>query len=233
MIIGSGFIARNFENYSDVLKKLNICLYAAGISNSQTQDKKLLEREKNRFIDFFKKFDQKKKLVYISTCSISDPSRNQNLYVLNKLYIEDLVKKNVKKFLIVRLPEVVGKNENKFTLINFLNNKIKKEEKFEIWSNAKRNVIDIEDVVPLVINLMENKNLTNAIINIANPKSYFVNEIVRNFEKLSNKKANYNLVNKGQRDWDLDTAKTLEMSKKIKVNFNENYLYKILKKYYF
>ena len=80
---------------------------------------------------------------------------------------------------------------------------------------------------------MENKNLTNAIINIANPKSYFVNEIVRNFEKLSNKKANYNLVNKGQRDWDLDTAKTLEMSKKIKVNFNENYLYKILKKYYF
>ena len=233
MIIGSGFIARNFENYSDVLKKLNICLYAAGISNSQTQDKKLLEREKNRFIDFFKKFDQKKKLVYISTCSISDPSRNQNLYVLNKLYIEDLVKKNVKNFLIVRLPEVVGKNENKFTLINFLNNKIKKEEKFEIWSNAKRNVIDIEDVVPLVINLMENKNLTNAIINIANPKSYFVNEIVRNFEKLSNKKANYNLVNKGQRDWDLDTAKTLEMSKKIKVNFNENYLYKILKKYYF
>ena len=233
MIIGSGFIARNFENYSDVLKKLNICLYAAGISNSQTQDKKLLEREKNRFIDFFKKFDQKKKLVYISTCSISDPSRNQNLYVLNKIYIEDLVKKNVKNFLIVRLPEVVGKNENKFTLINFLNNKIKKEEKFEIWSNAKRNVIDIEDVVPLVINLMENKNLTNAIINIANPKSYFVNEIVRNFEKLSNKKANYNLVNKGQRDWDLDTAKTLEMSKKIKVNFNENYLYKILKKYYF
>ena len=233
MIIGSGFIARNFENYSDVLKKLNICLYAAGISNSQTQDKKLLEREKNRFIDFFKKFDQKKKLVYISTCSISDPSRNQNLYVLNKIYIEDLVKKNVKNFLIVRLPEVVGKNENKFTLINFLNYKIKKEEKFEIWSNAKRNIIDIEDVVPLVINLMENKNLTNTIINIANPKSYFVNEIVRNFEKLSNKKANYNLVNKGQRDWDLDTAKTLEMSKKIKVNFNENYLYKILKKYYF
>ena len=233
MIIGSGFIARNFENYSDVLKKLNICLYAAGISNSQTQDKKLLEREKNRFIDFFKKFDQKKKLVYISTCSISAPSRNQNLYVLNKIYIEDLVKKNIKNFLIVRLPEVVGKNENKFSLINFLNNKIKKEEKFEIWSNAKRNIIDIEDVVSLVINLMENKNLNNSTINIANPKSYFVNEIVRNFEKLSNKKANYNLVNKGQRDWDLDTAKTLEMSKKIKVNFNENYLYKILKKYYF
>ena len=62
MIIGSGFIARNFENYSDVLKKLNICLYAAGIANSQTHDKKFLEKEKNRFIDFFKKFDQKKKI---------------------------------------------------------------------------------------------------------------------------------------------------------------------------
>ena len=35
------------------LEKLNICLYAAGISNSQTQDKNTLTREKNKFIEFF------------------------------------------------------------------------------------------------------------------------------------------------------------------------------------
>ena len=46
MIIGSGFIAQNFENYSNELEKLNICLYAAGISNSQTKDKNLLDKEK-------------------------------------------------------------------------------------------------------------------------------------------------------------------------------------------
>jgi len=61
MIIGSGFIAKNFENYNDDLERLNICLYAAGISNSQTQDKNLLDKEKNKFIEFLKKFNQKKK----------------------------------------------------------------------------------------------------------------------------------------------------------------------------
>ena len=233
MIIGSGFIARNFENYSDDLERLDICLYAAGISNSQTQDKNLLDKEKNKFIEFLKKFNQKKKLIYISTCSINDPSRNKNPYVLNKLYIEDLVQKNIKNFLIMRLPEVVGKNENKVTLINFLNNKIKNGEKFEIWSKAKRNIIDIDDAILLVINLLENKNLNNTIINVANSKSYFVTEIVKNFEKLNNVKANYNLVDRGQDNWHLDTNKVLEMSKKIKINFNENYLYELLKKYYF
>ena len=233
MIIGSGFIAKNFENYNDDLERLNICLYAAGISNSQTQDKDLLDKEKNKFIEFLKKFHQKKKLIYISTCSINDPSRNKNPYVLNKLYIEDLVQKNIKNFLIMRLSEVVGKNENKVTLINFLNNKIKNGEKFEIWSKAKRNIIDIDDAILLIIHLLENKNLNNTIINVANPKSYFVTEIVKNFEKLNNVKANYNLVDRGQDNWHLDTNKVLEISKKIKINFNENYLYELLKKYYF
>ena len=204
MIIGSGFIAKNFENYNDDLERLNICLYAAGISNSQTQDKDLLDKEKNKFIEFLKKFHQKKKLIYISTCSINDPSRNKNPYVLNKLYIEDLVQKNIKNFLIMRLSEVVGKNENKVTLINFLNNKIKNGEKFEIWSKAKRNIIDIDDAILLIIHLLENKNLNNTIINVANPKSYFVTEIVKNFEKLNNVKANYNLVDRGQDNWHLD-----------------------------
>ena len=233
MIIGSGFIAKNFENYSNELEKLNIWLYAAGISNSQTKDKNLLDKEKNRFIEFSKKFIQKKKLIYISTCTINDPSRNKNLYILNKLYIEDLIQKNIKNFLIIRLPEVVGKNENRVTLINFLYNKIKNEEKFEIWTKAKRNIIDIDDVVLLTLNLLKNKNLNNIKINIANPKSCFVNEIVKNFEKLGNIKAKYNLVDKGHNSWHLDTNRVSKISKKIKINFNENYLYKLLKKYYF
>jgi hypothetical protein len=60
-----------------------------------------------------------------------------------------------------------------------------------------------------------------------------VSEIVKNFEKLNNMKANYNLVDRGQDNWHLDTNKVLEISKKIKINFNENYLYELLKKYYF
>ena len=72
MIIGSGFIAQNFENYSNELEKLNICLYAAGISNSQTKDKNLLDKEKNRFIEFSKQFNQKKKLIYMLVTKIKN-----------------------------------------------------------------------------------------------------------------------------------------------------------------
>lgn len=233
MIIGSGFIAKKFENYNDDFKKLNICLYAAGISNSQTQDKNLLEKEKSKFSEFLKNYDQKKILVYISTCSINDPSRNKNPYVLNKLYIEGLIKKKIRNFLIIRLPEVVGKNENKVTLINFLNNKIKYKEKFEIWSKAKRNVIDIDHVILIVINILKNKNLNNKIIDVANPKSYFAIDLVKNFEKLSNIKANYNLVDKGNNNWHLDTSEVLKISKKVNIDFDEDYLFKLLKKYYF
>ena len=86
---------------------------------------------------------------------------------------------------------------------------------------------------PRVISLLKNNNLSNIRINIANPKSCFVTEIVKTFEKLSNIKAKYYLVDRGHDKWDLDTNKVSEISKKIKINFNENYLYNLLKKYYF
>ena len=119
------------------------------------------------------------------------------------------------------------------TLINFLNNKIKYKEKFEIWSKAKRNIIDIDHVILIVINILKNKNLNNKIIDVANPKSYFAIDLVKNFEKLSNIKANYNLVDKGNDNWHLDTSEVLKISKKVNINFDEDYLFKLLKKYYF
>ena len=41
-IIGSGFLAKNFGKYEELFKKMNICVYAAGVSNSLCKDRKLL-----------------------------------------------------------------------------------------------------------------------------------------------------------------------------------------------
>ena len=232
-IIGSGFIAKSFYSHLDKLKKLNICLYAAGVSNSQSSNNQLLEKDKNRIIDFSKTHDQTKKLVYISTCSAEDPSRNQNPYVKNKLYIEKILSNSFDNFLIIRFPEVVGKNSNNTTLINFFYNNIKNKKKFEIWTKAKRNIIDIEDAVFLSLNFLENSNLNNTIINIANPFSYSVQDIVKNIESLVNIKANYKLIDQGSDDWNIDISKISEIIKNNKNIFGKNYLYKILKKYYF
>ena len=57
--------------------------------------------------------------------------------------------------------------------------------------------------------------------------------IVENLEKLTNIKANYNLVDKGDENWQIDISEISKIIKNNKINFNENYLYKTLKKYYF
>jgi len=232
MIIGSGFIARNFSNYVKEVDELNVCLYAAGVSNSQIQSKDLLEKEKKKIINFSKNFDEKKKLVYFSTCSIDDPLRNKSLYRRNKIDIEDIIKKKFKKFLIIRLPEVVGKSDNNLTLTNFLYNKIKKKEKFEVWSKAKRNLIDIDDAVALTINYLKNEKMKN-IINVANSISFSILEIVKEFEILSKVKANYSLVDKGDISWSIDVSSIAQEIKYCKIMFNKNYLRALLKKYYF
>ena len=77
-IIGSGFLASNFKKHEGLFKKLNICVYAAGVSNSLCQDSGLFEKDKNRLANFSKQIDKKKTLLYFSTCSIDDPSRNNN-----------------------------------------------------------------------------------------------------------------------------------------------------------
>ena len=52
-------------------------------------------------------------MVYISTCSINDFSRNKSKYVKNKIIIENIIKRKMNDYIIVRLPEVVGYSNNR------------------------------------------------------------------------------------------------------------------------
>ena len=112
MIIGSGFIAKNFKKKNKLIKKYGLVIYASGVSNSRSVNKNNFSREENKIISYKNKV-KSKILVYISTCSFFDPSRKKTAYVKHKLNMENLIKKNFKKFIIVRFPEVVGFNKNK------------------------------------------------------------------------------------------------------------------------
>ena len=101
VIEGSGFLAKKFEKYSTFLKKKNVIIYAAGVSNSLSTNKLLFKKELNRFENFCK--SNKKKLIYISTTSIYDKSRNNSRYIKNKIKIEKIIKKKVKNYLIMSL----------------------------------------------------------------------------------------------------------------------------------
>ena len=232
-IIGSGFLANSFKKHENLFKKLNISIYAAGVSNSLCQSKNLFKKDKDRLVDFSKQMNKKNIILYFSTCSIDDPSRNNNEYIKNKLIIENFIKLNFEKYLIIRLPEVVGNTKNENTLIKFFFNKIQNRQTFNLWTKATRSVIDIDDAIKILIDLLSNKKMSNKIINIANPLKYSAIEIVRTIEKLISKEAQYNLINEGDLNWKIDVSQISKSIKNCKIDFNNDYLKNVLKKYFF
>ena len=235
MIIGSGFIAKNFKKKKNLIKKYGIVIYASGVSNSRSINKNNFLREENKIISYRNKV-KSKIFVYVSTCSFFDPSRKKTAYVKHKFNMENVVKKNFKKFIIVRFPEVVGLNNNKNNLINFFYQKISKGKKFKLWSNSKRSIIDIDDAVKLCLNFIKNiKNLNkvNLEVNIANTIFVSAIRIVNVIEKLVLKKAFYEKIKFGSLNWTIKPIISKTVINMSNISFNKYYLEKVLKKYYY
>ena len=221
-IVGSGFIANKFKKYSYFLKKNNVIIYASGISNSQETNKKNLKRE----ISLVNKFCNKnsKKMVYISTCSINDFSRNKSKYVKNKIIIENIIKRKMNDYIIVRLPEVVGYSNNPNTLTNFFFNKVYRNKPFVIYKNTRRNIIDIDDAVKNCIKIIKSNKYKNKTISLLNKRFYTPMNIIKVFERIINKKAQFQIVVINKKKW---------ISKNnYYIKSNKDYLSKVLKKYY-
>jgi len=231
LIQGSGFIAKSFKRYLIKLRRLNVIVYAAGVSNSLSNNKKIFKNEINRF-KRFSKLKLKKKVVYISTCSVSDPSRKLNKYIKNKIIIENMIKKNFKEYSIIRFPEIVGRSKNKNTLINYLHQKIKNNHNFNLWNGVVRNIIDVDDAIKLTIVLLEKNKNKNNTFNIMNKRFYKPIEIVKLFEKLLDKKAKFKLINKRFKKWNIKRSNRVKEDKKLNINFDKYYLKRKIYKYY-
>ena len=221
-IIGSGFIAARFKKYHKFLKKKKTIIYAAGISNSLEVNKKNLEREVLKIKNFI--HNNKKKLIYISTYSVNDESRQRKLYVKNKIKIEKIIKQESKEYMIIRLPEIIGKNKNPNTLTNFFYNKIVKDESFNVFKNSRRNLLDVDDAIKNCIKIIRSYRKNKKVVNLLNKKFNTPLQIVNNFEKILKKKGIYKLQNNKIKKWSLKNNYYIYSKK--------NYLIKSLKKYY-
>ena len=228
-IIGSGFLANQFRNHLKLIKKLNICIYASGVSNSLCKDKFELNKDYKKIKEFVKTIGDKK-LIYISSCSIFDPNRNKSSYIKNKLKIEKFIKKNFKYYVILRFPEIVGKNNNKNTLINFLIYNISNSIKFTAFLNAKRNLLDVNDAIKLSFYFLKNSN--KKIINISNLKNYNVVDIISVFENILKIRSIYSSKKVKFNSFKLKKFVSRNVLKKNKIIINKQYLFRIIKKYY-
>ena len=116
-------------------------------------------------------------------------------------------------------------------ILNSLKHQAKHDKEIIVYENIKRSLIDIDDVVKITIYIIE-KKFNKKTINIANPQMYPIIDIINNLERVVKKKAIYQFLDKGDKKFSINCKNIKSAMKKLKINFNKFYLYKILKKYY-
>jgi len=227
MVIGGGLVAKGFKTY----RNNNGCLiFASGVSNSETTYASEFEREK-KLLQCAIKENQDKIFVYFGTCSVYDESSKSLPYIKHKLAMERMIKEYHNNYHIFRISNLAGKTNNAHTVLNYFFLHIIHNEFFNLWKNAFRNIIDLDDAVFLCDYIIQQGLFKNEIVNIANPENYPVVKIVQLLERINKKKANYNLIDKGGNPA-IDTKPIQYLFPILDINFGENYLYTTLKKYY-
>ena len=151
----------------------------------------------------------------------------QKLFEKNKIKIEKYIRKKVSNYKIIRLPELVGVSKNKDTLTNFLYNNILNSKKFVAYVNSKRNLLDVNDAIKLCFYFLKYSN--KKIINIANPKSCDVLDIILIFKKILEILPIYDPTNIKSNNFKIKNSINKNILKKNKIIINKDYLYKIIK----
>ena len=227
MVAGNGLIAKRFREYADDDRFL---IFASGVSNSKSTDQAAYEREFN-LLKEYSELNPGKVFVYFSTCSINDPIENGSAYVSHKKNIEQYIQSNIGQYMIFRVSNLVGKTPNNNTIFNFIVQNIRQGVQFDLWINATRNLIDVDDFFSITDHILRNRLFLNRLINIANPINNNVQEIVAAAEKLFDKKANYQPIPKGG-SFNIDISDIRTIIEQLNIKFGEGYLETLLRKYY-
>lgn len=227
MVIGNGLIARSFESYRD---DDTFLIFASGVSNSKTKNPEVYQREINLLNECIQQ-NPEKIIVYFSTCSIYDPDEKNSAYVQHKLKIEALIQRTATRYYVFRVSNVVGKSPNPNTLLNYFYYHIRNGINFDLWINACRNIIDIDDVFYIADRLLKKNTPSSQPINIGSPVNYTVKEIVAALELFLNTKSNYIEVTKGS-CFDIDLSDIEPILKQSQLKFKGEYLAGLVAKYY-
>jgi nucleoside-diphosphate-sugar epimerase len=228
MIVGSGLLARAFA--PAFAQREDIWIYAAGVSNSSCTDEHEFARERERLSAALQQAREADAFVYFGTCSVADPEAQSTPYVRHKLAMETMVAQHP-RHLILRLPQVAGRTPNPHTLLNYLYARISRSESFRLWRNARRNIIDVDDVAAIAARLIADPAARNLTLNVANLSSYTMPEIVAAMEKAVGKRAVYEAAERGS-GYPIDTRAILPLLEDAGVKFGPDYLERVLDKYY-
>lgn len=221
MIIGNGLIASSLKN----IDSEEHLFFASGVSNSLETRSSEFEREFSLLQDSIGK-NPGSKLVYFSTLSVNDQSKQDSHYVLHKLKLEEYIRNYASSHLILRIGNIVGKGGNPNTLFNFLKNQILNDKQFTVHSKARRLLLDIDDI-PAFLNT-SCLHIKNETINFAFPYYYDLKEIINAIQEQIRKEADYRESNEGD-FYQVEFGETANMF--FRENSPEKYLKTLAEKY--
>jgi len=226
MIVGNGMLAQACQPAFGADPA--VTLFASGVSNSRETRPEAFARE-SALLD--ESLDRGGLLVYFSTCSIADYELSTSPYVRHKLAMEKRIAERAERMAIFRLPQVVGHTPNPHTLTNYLHHQIDSGAPFQVWSHARRNLIDVADVAVIARRLVDEGAVLDRITNIACPFSVPVIELVRSFEAHLGRRANFTVVDAGA-SYPIDVTAAMAAAGRAGVAIGPDYIDQLIRKYY-
>lgn len=228
MVIGNGTVANSFTHYANNSKVL---IFASGVSNSKSNNESDFRREETLIKESIKEY-QDYRFVYFSTFNIYDNSEKDSPYCLHKLKMEKIITDNVYNYHIFRLGHVAASASKKHTVLSFLVDAITSGEKFNVWQNAARNIIDIDDISKICTYIIDNEMYTNNTLDICNTSNIKIPNLVGLIEDISGIKGIYTNLDCGEepvlRDNPLEP-----IFEDLNIHFDAGYVRRVITKYYF
>lgn len=224
MIIGSGLLGVGFLK-SNTLYNGEI-IFASGVSNSTEIKAADFDREKALVLKTISEHPERKFIYFSSVLAgISDKP-----YYAHKMQVEELIKHHSHHYLIFRIPQVIGAGGNKNTLFNYLKEAINTHQPITVYQDAKRALLDIDDLVQIV-NYCKGR-LNESIIHLSAIEKIEVSELVAKMGLTLNKQPiiNYKTL-PHDNDWPQENSPIVEEAIAHLGIKKQGYTDKVIKKY--
>jgi nucleoside-diphosphate-sugar epimerase len=175
MIFGSGAISLKLKNIDNE----NVVFFTSLINNSQEQDIDLYKRDMELLQNIIGRYPDKL-IIFYSTASIYDKSKQESLYVRHKLNLESILRKKHNSYLILRITNEVGNGGADTLLLNYIAKCFKENLVLKVYKLAYRNLIDVDDVIGITNNILQIEDSYNKTLNIGYIHNYSMPTIADN-----------------------------------------------------
>lgn len=226
MIVGDGMLARAFAGR--FAQRDDVLVFASGVSNSQETDPAHFAREAALLDSAL--LGHGGPVLYFGSCNIADADRAATPYARHKREMEARVLRHPRG-LVLRLPQVVGVTANPNTLTNYMRDRILADERFTVWENAERNLIDVEDVASIAAELLAQDPELPRALSIASAESLPMPALVSIFERVLGRPARFRIEPRGA-PLRIEAGECHAIARSIGLDLGTGYAERVIRKYY-